>query len=78
MALDGNNLYVADTENHLIRRVDLKGRAVKTIAGTGKQSHDYFKQGPSREIGLNSPWDLATRWERLFTLPWPARIRSGS
>src|SRR5713226_6768695 len=32
MALDGETLYVADTENHLIRRVDLKARTVKTIA----------------------------------------------
>jgi thiol-disulfide isomerase/thioredoxin len=58
MALDGEILYVADTENHLIRRVDLKARTVETIAGTGKQSSDYFKEGPARSIGLNSPWDL--------------------
>jgi DNA-binding beta-propeller fold protein YncE len=66
MALDGNNVYIADTENHLIRRVDLKARAVKTIAGTGKQSHDYFKQGPAREVGLNSPWDLQLVGSTLY------------
>jgi thiol-disulfide isomerase/thioredoxin len=66
MALDGDNLYIADTENHLIRRVDLKARTVKTIAGTGKQSHDYFKQGPSREVGLNSPWDLQLVGNTLY------------
>ncbi|MCA1572937.1 MAG: redoxin domain-containing protein [Acidobacteria bacterium] len=66
MALDGDNLYIADTENHLIRRVDLKARTVKTIAGTGKQSHDYFKQGPSREVGLNSPWDLQLVGSTLY------------
>ena len=58
MVLDGDSLYVADTENHLIRRIDLKGKKVETIAGTGKQSHEYFKSGPAREIALNSPWDL--------------------
>ena len=58
MALSGEHLYVADTENHLIRRVDLKARTVTTIAGTGTQSRDYFKKGPSREVALNSPWDL--------------------
>ena len=66
MALDGDNLYIADTENHLIRSVDLKARTVKTIAGTGKQSHDYFKQGPLREVGLNSPWDLQLVGRTLY------------
>lgn len=58
MALDGESLYVADTENHLIRRLDLKTRVVQTVAGTGKQSHDYFKTGDALTVGLNSPWDL--------------------
>jgi thiol-disulfide isomerase/thioredoxin/sugar lactone lactonase YvrE len=58
MALDGDNLYVADTENHLIRRVDLKSRTVETIAGTGQQSREYFKTGPARTVPLSSPWDL--------------------
>jgi thiol-disulfide isomerase/thioredoxin len=66
MALDGDTLYVADTENHLIRRIDLKARAVETIAGTGKQSTDYFKQGPGRSIGLNSPWDLQLAGRVLY------------
>jgi len=58
MALHGDNLYVADTENHLIRRVDLKTKRVETVAGTGQQTRDYFKQGPARTIALSSPWDL--------------------
>ena len=58
MALDGGSLYVADTENHLIRRVDLKARTVETIAGTGEQTHEYFKSGPARSVALSSPWDL--------------------
>ncbi len=58
LALSGDNLYVADTENHLIRHVDLKTRSVDTIAGTGQQTHDYFKVGPARSVALSSPWDL--------------------
>ena len=53
MALDGNTLYVADTENHLIRKIDLKERVVTTVAGTGQQSHEYFKEGAARSVGLN-------------------------
>src|SRR5713101_3529417 len=41
IVLDGDTLYVADTENHLIRQIDLKSKSVKTIAGTGQQSHEY-------------------------------------
>ncbi len=66
MALDGDNLYVADTENHLIRRVDLKARTVETVAGTGKQTHDYFRQGPARTIELSSPWDLKLVQRQLY------------
>lgn len=58
MVLDGDTLYVADTENHLIREVDLKTKTVKTIAGTGQQSREYGASGPARRIALNSPWDL--------------------
>ena len=40
MAIDGDILYVADTENHAIRRVDLQAGQVETIAGTGEQGYD--------------------------------------
>ena len=58
MALNGEELYVADTENHLIRKVDLKAKTVQTVAGTGEQARDYFRHGPARTIALSSPWDL--------------------
>jgi NHL repeat len=59
-------LYVADTENHLIRKVNLTSRTVETIAGTGRQSHEYFKVGPGRSVGLNSPWDLQLVGRTLY------------
>jgi thiol-disulfide isomerase/thioredoxin len=37
-ALHGETLYVADTENHLLRKVDLQAKTVTTIAGTGVQA----------------------------------------
>ncbi len=41
MALSHDTLYVADTENHLLREVDLKKKRVRTIAGTGHQGHGW-------------------------------------
>jgi DNA-binding beta-propeller fold protein YncE len=67
LVLSGDSLYVADTENHLIRRVDLKSREVQTIAGTGTQSREYGKQsGPARSIALSSPWDLQLSGSVLY------------
>jgi len=66
MALDGETLYVADTENHLIRRVDLKAKTVETIAGTGQQSHGDDAIGMARTIALNSPWDLQLVGKTLY------------
>ena len=66
LALDADSLYVADTENHLIRRVDLKTRNVETVAGTGEQSHEYFKTGPARSVALSSPWDLQLIGRELY------------
>ncbi|HEX9545641.1 MAG TPA: thioredoxin-like domain-containing protein, partial [Pyrinomonadaceae bacterium] len=66
MALDGDNLYVADTENHLIRLINLKTKAVQTAAGTGRQSRDYFLKGAARTISLSSPWDLQLVRRQLF------------
>lgn len=66
LALSGDALYVADTENHLIRRVNLKSRTVETVAGTGKQSMERSKSGPARSIALSSPWDLQLVGQTLY------------
>ena len=36
LAPDGS-LYIADTENHAIRRIDLKTGVITTVAGTGER-----------------------------------------
>ena len=62
MALVGDVLYVADTENHAIRAVNLTTKTVTTVAGTGEQSRRVEHVGPAspgKRTALNSPWDLA-------------------
>jgi thiol-disulfide isomerase/thioredoxin len=59
MTLVGETLYVADTENHLLRTVDLKTKKVATLAGTGTQARGRPTGGKLRDVPLNSPWALA-------------------
>lgn len=66
LALDGSQLYIADTENHLIRRVDLATGVVTTIAGTGLQAQRRMQPGPGLATTLNSPWDLAVHNGALY------------
>jgi thiol-disulfide isomerase/thioredoxin len=81
MAIDGDTLYVADTENHLLRKVDLKAKLVTTIAGTGVQRRgawpgmeDLEPMGelPQRFVSLpstteiNSPWALWVHKDALY------------
>jgi sugar lactone lactonase YvrE/cytochrome oxidase Cu insertion factor (SCO1/SenC/PrrC family) len=62
VSADGRTLYVADTRNHVIRRLDLRARTVATIAGTGALGEaPLLDPAPTaaRETALRSPWDLA-------------------
>jgi thiol-disulfide isomerase/thioredoxin/sugar lactone lactonase YvrE len=74
-ATSGDVLFVADTENHEIRRVDLAARKVTTIAGTGQQGrgptdHGYMvpagRRADPRRTALSSPWDLCLHGNDLF------------
>ncbi|MTJ12109.1 redoxin domain-containing protein [Anabaena sp. UHCC 0187] len=65
--LENQILYIADTENHVLRRVDLQKQLVETIAGTGKQSHIIYPHGGAAlATSLNSPWDLVKVDNFLF------------
>ncbi len=76
MALHGDFLYVADTENHMLRKVDLKTEKVTTIAGRGEQaSNDWLAssgtpgmpwRGVPLRTDLNSPWALLVHEDFLY------------
>ncbi|KAL4855636.1 Protein SUPPRESSOR OF QUENCHING 1 [Chlorella vulgaris] len=53
-----NVLYVADTENHALREVDLTNKTVKTLAGNGVKGGDYSGGASGSSQLLNSPWDV--------------------
>lgn len=64
---DGQSLYVADTENHALRQVNLAGETVTTLAGTGSQARFYPPQGGTGpDVALTSPWDLALDGDQLY------------
>jgi thiol-disulfide isomerase/thioredoxin len=67
MTLDGDILYIADTENHLIRFADLKNKIVKTIAGTSQQARGFGDNGgKALETPLSSPWDLVLVGDKFY------------
>ena len=68
VTLSGDTLYVTDTENHTIRRVNLNTQRVETIAGTGQQYGVVRTptSGLAIQVALSSPWDLALSGNNLY------------
>ncbi|TWT59881.1 thioredoxin-like domain-containing protein [Rubinisphaera italica] len=59
MELVGTKLYVADTESHAVRVIDLMKKTVETLAGNGEQSRFRDPGGSLKEVSLNSPWAIS-------------------
>ena len=66
LALDGEHLYVADTWNHAIRRIDLSTSYIETVAGTGDLAYRVIQEGPGLRSDLRSPWDLVIHQGILY------------
>jgi DNA-binding beta-propeller fold protein YncE len=56
LASDGNNLFVADTGNHSIRKIDIRTRKVSLLVGA--QDRAGLRLGPL-PAGLSDPTGLA-------------------
>jgi thiol-disulfide isomerase/thioredoxin len=58
LVADKDAIFVADTENHAIRRIDLATGNVTTLAGTGKRGQELGDPAPGLTTALASPWDI--------------------
>lgn len=58
VAVDKDGVYIADTGNHLIRKVDRNTGIISVVAGNGQ---NYFSQdgAPATATGLNGPTAMA-------------------
>ena len=66
VALNGDQIFVADTKNHAIRLVNLSAGSVSTLAGTGRQAAGFSRGGPAASTSIKSPWDVARAGEILY------------
>ncbi len=78
--IDGDHLYIADTNNNLIRRADLRLKMVETVAGRVMQDSSSkppaSKSPTSKPLGLgglgrddttiSSPWDLTALGDWIY------------
>ena len=66
VCLVGNCIYVADTENHVIKEADLTTDVVRTVLGTGEQARRFNEPGTGEMCALNSPWDLVVVQDVMY------------
>ncbi|MDE1863126.1 MAG: redoxin domain-containing protein [Thaumarchaeota archaeon] len=66
VAWRNDELFVADTENHSVRMIDVTTGQVVTLAGTGRQGGWLSPGGRAVEVALSSPWDVAVRDDLVF------------
>jgi sugar lactone lactonase YvrE/thiol-disulfide isomerase/thioredoxin len=78
-------LYVADTGNHAVRKVDLPSGRVETLAGTGRKAEGAIQPAAdARTASLRSPWDLTFLGDTLWIAMagshqlWRLDVRSGA
>ena len=60
---DGTNLYVADTSNHLIRKIVISTGVVTTVAGTGSNGS---ANGTGTSASFYLPYGITTDGTNLY------------
>lgn len=66
LAASADAIFVADTGNHRLRRIDLASGAVTTLAGTGERGQWLEDPAPATKTALASPWDAEVSGGRVF------------
>ncbi len=59
VALFGGNLYIADTDNNVIREVNLTTGVITTVAGGGSPTNGIGDGGPATSASLSGPNSIA-------------------
>jgi sugar lactone lactonase YvrE len=65
VATDGKFVYVSDTGNDIIRKIDLSSMTTSTLAGTGEEGD---KDGAGTEAQFNNPGAMATDGTTIYVL----------
>lgn len=65
VATDGKFLYVSDTGNNCIRKIDLSSMTTATLAGSGEEGD---KDGAGNEAQFNNPGAMATDGTSVYVM----------
>jgi DNA-binding beta-propeller fold protein YncE len=66
LATDAEAIYVADTGNHAVRRIELATGRTVTLAGTGERGMTVDEDEPALAAALASPWDLEVDGDLVY------------
>jgi sugar lactone lactonase YvrE len=65
IATDGKFVYVSDTGNNMVRKIDLSNLTTSTLAGTGEEGD---KDGAGTEAQFNNPGAMATDGTTIYVM----------